>query len=92
MTKILVHYWSDQSTTISDEPIMTDKHGYPLTVHQAKEWCKNNGYEFYVVEAAGDYGSFISEKSDNAVLPRGKKVQTWEQYRKANKKKLPAWV
>ena len=92
MTKILVHYWSDQSTTISDEPLMTDKHGYPLTVYQAKEWCKKNGYEFYVVEAAGDYGSFISEKSDNAVLPQGKKVQTWEQYRKANKKKLPAWV
>lgn len=87
MTKIIVHYWSDQTAGISDEPMMLDEAGYPFTVHQAKEWCKKNGYEFYVVEAAGDYGSYISEKSENAILPPGKKVQTWDEYSAFCKKK-----
>ena len=65
-TKIIVNYWSDQSAGISGEPPMRDKSGYPITVHQAKEWCKEHGYEYYVVEAAGDYGSYVSEKSEGA--------------------------
>lgn len=90
-TKVIVHYWSDQSAGISGEPPMRDKYGYPITVYQAKKWCKEHGYEYYVVEAAGDYGSYVSEKSEGAKLPRGKKVETWDEYRKRNTD-LPDWV
>ena len=81
MTKTIIHYWSDQTTSISDEPQMIDESGYPITTGQAKAWCTAHGYEWYVVEAAGDYGSYISEKSEHAVLPPRKKVQAWEQHK-----------
>lgn len=81
MTKTIIHYWSDQTTFISDEPQMRDETGYSITIGKAKDWCIAHGYEWYVVEAAGDYGSYISEKSEHAVLPPYKKVQTWEQHK-----------
>ena len=84
MTKTIIHYWSDQSASISGEPPMRDDSGYPITVGQAKAWCNERGYDYYVLEAAGDYGSYISEKSAGAKLPKGKKVETWDEYRKRN--------